>query len=363
MQRRPKRLGSAGSVMKSKKQRMQWESCSWRAIARYGLFALLLTSATAQTVNAQQTTPSVVANIDDPKLQRRGLPVANAQSPTLPAPEDVAQAQLTPGTLLSMDVFGIPDFSGLSLRIDEHGDVFIPTLGKLHVAASTLLEAQAAISKALVESEILVSPVVQLSLVQFAPGYVSVLGEVENPGRYQMIAARSLADVLALAGGETLAAGGDIEIQHTKVGQTGGSEHIHATQRSSLTELQSTTVQPGDTVYVRRAGVVYILGAVNKPGGYLMVDDGALNIYQALALAGGTNLDAARNGMYILRPHDEMFQMIKVPFVKLASQRQTESQLQVNDVLYVPRSGLRVTLLDGSSILGAAVGATIYTAR
>ena len=335
----------------------------WRIRAILVLMTLPVMPAWVQCISAQQTNPSVIANIDDPKLQRRGNPVAQPGSPTLPAPEDVAQAQLGPGTLLSMDTFGIPEYSGLSLRVDGHGDVSIPTLGPVHVAGSTLLEAQRAITESLVQAEILVSPIVQLSIVQYAAGYVSVLGEVQNPGRYQMIAPRSLADVLALAGGETLAAGGNIEIQHASSGAPGTLQQVHATQRSSLRELQATPVQPGDTVYVRRAGVVYVLGAVSKPGGYLMVDDGELNIYQALALAGGTNLDAARNSMVILRPHEETFEMIKVPFVKLAAHSPSESQLQVNDVLYVPRSGLRVTMLDGSSILGAAVGATIYTAR
>lgn len=123
------------------------------------------------------------------------------------------------------------------------------------------------------------------------------------------------------------------------------------------------TVYPGDNVYVRRAGVVYVLGAVTRPGGYVMVDSGKLNIFQALSLAGGTTLDAAKNAMYIVRPHDEVFQTIKVPFNKLAKGPQAELALQGNDVLYVPRSGLRVTLLDGSAIIGAAVSGAIYTVR
>ena len=105
------------------------------------------------------------------------------------------------------------------------------------------------------------------------------------------------------------------------------------------------------------------MGAVNKPGGYLMVNSGSLNIYQALSLAGGTTLDAARNGMYIIRPHDETFEQIKVPFTKLAKQSQAEIQQQWNDVLYIPRSGWRVTVLDGSAIIGAAITGATYTAR
>ena len=325
--------------------------------------ALLVLPSLAQNLVAQQNTPSVPANLEELQLQRRPASSPANLGPTLAAPEDVSKAELVPGTLLSMDVYGVPEMSGVNLRLDANGDASIPTLGAVHLAGSTVLQAQQTVAKALVQAEMLVAPVVQLTLVQFAAGYVSVLGEVQSPGRFQIIAARNLAEVLALAGGETLAAGSDIEVQRTSAttGQT--LQHVSYTPQDDLRVLQNVTVQPGDSVYIRRANVVYVLGAVNKPGGYLMVNGGLLNIYQALSLAGGTTLDAAKNGMYIIRPHDEAFQTIKVPFTKLAGRRPTDLQLQKNDVLYVPRSGLRVTFLDGSAILGAAVGGAMYTAR
>ena len=94
-----------------------------------------------------------------------------------------------------------------------------------------------------------------------------------------------------------------------------------------------------------------------------MTDAGKLDIYQALSLAGGTSLDAAKNGMYIIRPHDEVFETIRVPFSKLASKHQNEVELQKDDVLYVPRSNWKVTLLDGSAIIGSALNAAIYNAK
>lgn len=312
---------------------------------------------------AQGNNPFVTANVDNLATapQRRPL-VTYSQIPVSPAPEDFEKAALIPGSLLSMDVYDVPELSGLQLRVDAKGDVSVPTLGPVHVAGMAVPEVQSVIANGLVANEILVHPVVRLNVVQFASQYVSVLGEVQNPGRYQVIADRSLGDVLGFAGGETVAASDEIEIQHPAA--TGArTELVRHPQRDSAATLQAITVHPGDVVQVHRAGVVYVLGAVNRPGGYLMVNDGKLDIYEALSLAGGTTLDAARNGMYVIRPHDEVFETIKVPFAKLVKEPRSEIALQPNDVLYIPRSGWKVTLLDGSAIIGAAVNAAIYTMR
>ena len=327
------------------------------------LAALAFATCVTPAVRAQQGTAAVSANLDDLAVPSQRRPLVAPLPTVTPAPEDFDKVQLAPGSLLSMDVYGIPELSGLTLRVDTAGNVSVPTLGPVHVAGGTVIAAQEAIAKALVDAELLVAPNVRVNVVQFAAEYVSVLGEVQSPGRFQLIAARNLSDVLALAGGETLAAGDDIEIQHAATGDEIRSEHIHYTSRDPLSNLRNITVKPGDSVFVRRAGVVYVLGAVSRPGGYLMVNGGGLNIYQALSLAGGTTLDAARNGMYIIRPHDEAFETIKVPFVKLAHEQQSELQLKLNDVLYIPRSGWRVSLLDGSAIIGAAVNGAMYTAR
>ncbi len=320
-----------------------------------------------QPGHAQSNNPYVMANVDDQATgaQRRPL-VPYSQTPVSPAPEDFEKSPVAPGTLLAMDVYNVPELSGMTLRVDAGGDVSVPTLGSVHVAGITLSEAQQAMEKALVSGEILVAPIVRLTVVQFPAEYVSVLGEVQNPGRYLAIAQRSLSDVLGLAGGETVSAGDDIEIQQpasSAHGSTATTQHIRYAQRDPVAGLENVSVKPGDVVVVHRAGVAYVLGAVNRPGGYLMANGGKLDVYQALSLAGGTSLDAARNGMYIVRPHDEVFETIKVPFSKLSKGHPSEIQLQRNDVLYIPRSGWKVTLLDGSAIIGAAVNAAIYTAH
>lgn len=313
------------------------------------------------SLHAQETAPTVSAGLDDVTNQLHWrIPARAAQQNVNTAPEDFDKVKLTPGSLLQMDVYGVPEYNGVSLRLDADGRVSVPHLSPLSVAGMTLLEAQEVIAQAFVTGQILIHPTVRLNLVQYNAGYVSVLGEVQLPGRYQLIAPRPLADVLALAGGETMAAGNDVEIQRASTTGSRVVEHIHLVQKERLAVLQQTTVGPGDSVLVHRAGAVYVMGAVNRPGGYLMVDNGGLSVLQALSLAGGASLDAAKGGMYIIRPHGESYEEIKVPFKRVLHEARSETELQVNDVLYLPRSGWKVTFLDGSAIIGAAVSGALF---
>lgn len=341
----------------------RWRPSAW---VQAGIAALLLCAASAHIAFAQSNNPYVRGSVDDQPTgaQRRPL-TPYSQIPVSPAPEDFEKASLAPGSLLAMDVYNTPELSGLTLRIDANGDISVPMLGLVHVAGKTLPETQQTVEKAFVAGEILVAPVVRFTVVQYPATYISVLGEVQNPGRYPVIAPRMLRDVLGLAGGETVAASDEIEIQHAAPAGVAPLpvEHIRYTPRDSVAGAASTLVRPGDLVMVHRAGVAYVLGAVNRPGGYLMTNGGKLDVYQALSLAGGTSLDAARNGMYIIRPHDEAFEKIKLPFSKLSKQHPAEIQLQRNDVLYIPRSGWKVTLLDGSAIIGSTLNAAIYTGK
>jgi len=61
--------------------------------------------------------------------------------------------------------------------------------------------------------------------------------------------------------------------------------------------LSDTVIQPGDTVTVKRAGIVYVLGAVTRPGGYIMQEGGELDVTQAVC-PGLRNDHARRNRIH-----------------------------------------------------------------
>jgi polysaccharide export outer membrane protein len=276
-------------------------------------------------------------------------------------PEGFASLTLAPGFLVQMEVYGVPEMSA-QIRVDVRGNLTIPLLGAIRVEGQAVAEAQDTIAKALADREILKSPQISLTILQYQARNVSVMGEVQIPGRVPLLAPEPLEDVLALAGGETTLAGNDIEIQGRSPGGEAVSNHIRFEQGQDSDVLRNVLIEPGDTVLVHRAGIVYVLGAVNRPGGYLMVNGGSLNVVQALSLAGGETLHASTHWAVIVRKKGEIFEQIKVPLGKMERGDAPPIALEINDALYVPVSGWKSLVINGSNVLSAAAAASIYAA-
>ena len=120
-------------------------------------------------------------------------------------------------------------------------------------------------------------------------------------------------------------------------------------------------VNPGDIVFVKQAGIVYVLGAVNRPGGYVMQEEGTLNVLQAIALANGTAIAANTGTLHLLRRNDQGTVVdIPLSYKKLVRGQTSDVQLQARDVVYVPTDKLKSIFSNGSSILAAASSASIY---
>jgi polysaccharide export outer membrane protein len=311
---------------------------------------------------SQQSLGAVTAKIDqnNETLAKRA-PTINSAG-VVEVPEGFEKLRLQPGYLLQIDIYNVPEMSA-ELRVDTQGEIAIPLVGPIHVAGDTFPQAQDAIRNALIDKEILKNPQVTLNILQFSSTNISVLGEVQSPGRIQLLAPEPLGDVLALAGGETIAAADDIEIEHRSGnGEILATRHIRYVQGEDSAVLGSEIVEPGDTVLVHRAGVIYVLGAVNRPGGYLMVNGGSLNVIQAISLAEGTTIQASTRWAVVLRRQGDGFVQFKVPLSKMETGGSAPIQLQQNDALFIPLSTWKAVLVNGSNVLSAATSAAIYRA-
>ncbi len=317
-----------------------------------GIFLICFSLAAA---GQQEQLPQLDGGMQAGSLKHRSIP---SQTNVMAAPEDLTKARIAPGYLLQMDVFDTPEMN-MELRVDPDGKIRVPLAGAVAVAGQTLLEAQARIEKALVDEQILKAPQVTLNVVQYASESATVLGEVQSPGRVPLLAPKPLGDVLAAAGGETFSAGPDVDLLHTDPGGSVRETHIRYTPEHGSQALQ-TIVFPGDTVTVRRAGTVYVLGGVNRPGAYLMVHDGSLNILEAIALAQGTILRASTNAIEVLRFTGESYARVSVPLRQIQKGQAAPPQLLANDIVYVPVSATKSVFLDGGALLGAAATASIY---
>jgi polysaccharide export outer membrane protein len=275
-------------------------------------------------------------------------------------PADFTKLRLAPGFLLSLNVLDDSDFVG-TFRVDEQGDIFLPVLGTLHVADETVTEARGQIRRKLLDDRILKNPQVDLSIQEYTAPQVTIIGEVASPGKYPLLVPHSLVDVLALAGGTTITAGNEVLITHGNVGAD--PVLVHYSRATNPDVVRDTIVKPGDTVQVKRAGIVYVLGAVNRPGGFVMQEEGTLNVLQAISLASGTSVAASKRTIYLLRRNaDGTIVDIAVPYNKIANGKRTDMQLRATDVLYVPTSTFKAILTNSQGILTSAASASIYAA-
>jgi polysaccharide export outer membrane protein len=178
-----------------------------------------------------------------------------------------------------------------------------------------------------------------------------------------LIAPTRLSEVLAQVGGLTPMAGAHIKIRHGADNST-PEEEIPYFRSHSNQESTAILVRPGDSVFVPRAGIVYVLGAVNKPGGYIMQEDGKLDVAQALALSGGTVLQADTGGLRVIRRNpDGTVLDFPLSYNAIAKGTQKPLVLQAQDIVYVPMSKVKATLSSTTSILSSATSAAIYSVR
>ena len=123
-------------------------------------------------------------------------------------------------------------------------------------------------------------------------------------------------------------------------------------------------LQAGDIVTVPHAGIVYVLGAVTRPGGFVLANDrGQLSTLKVLALAGGLNRTAKKNRAVIIRKDNQGQQHeVAVDLKKVLERRAEDVQLQPSDILYVPESTAKQAILRTME-LGIALGSGVALYR
>jgi len=261
------------------------------------------------------------------------------------------------GDLLEMSVFDTPELSG-KLRVSNTGDILLPLVGSLHVQGLKAEEAQNLIRQKLITGGFLKDPQVTIFIAEYATEGVSVVGEVKNPGIYPAFGEHHLLDYISVAQGFTPLAGTRITITHA--GKSTEPQYVKVTAGATPKPENNPEILPGDTIYVERTGIIYVVGDVAHPGGFPMDHDGQLSILQAVALAQGTNPTAAKGSVRLIRTTTQGRQEIPINLKKILSSKDTDLAMQDNDILFVPSSAAKNALKDMEAALPAAAAATVY---
>ena len=126
----------------------------------------------------------------------------------------------------------------------------------------------------------------------------------------------------------------------------------------------NVVLQPGDVVTVPHAGIVYALGAVTRPGGFVVSNDrGQLTTLKLLSLAGGLD-HAAKSDHAVIVRHDGNGQQheVEVDLRKVMKFEAEDVRLQPSDILYIPKSATKQALIKTAE-LSFAIGSAVAIYR
>jgi polysaccharide biosynthesis/export protein len=307
-------------------------STPWQLIAAVLFIALLAFSSTSHA----QSTPAVAkltpvaavskSTASTTGAQPMGAPVdATALAPT-PA-SDMRLETLGPGDMVRVTVFRNPDLT-TETRVSERGTILFPMIGEVPVNGLSARDAGARIGDKLKQGKYVVNPEVTVSLMQVNSRQVSVLGNVNKPGRYPLdTTTAKLTDLIALAGGIAPTGSDQVTIVSTKNGQT-TSTNVDLPNMIRTGDLaRNVELQPGDTVFVHRAPMVYVYGEVQKAGAYRVEPN--MTVMQALAMGGGLTPRGTERGIRIHRRNGDQVAQRDAKLTDI---------VQSDDVIYVRES-------------------------
>jgi polysaccharide export outer membrane protein len=261
--------------------------------------------------------------------------------------------RIAAGDLIDVVVFDTPELSG-KLRVDENGEITLPVGGVMQVAHLTAEDAAAQLETRLHDSLIMNRPHVLIMVEDYSSQGVTVAGEVQRPGTYPLVGAKTLADMISGAGGLTEASTALVLIAHREA-----PEQPQRVRYDSTNPAQSSGVliQPGDSITVQRSGVVYVVGAVQHAGGFLLeTSRDHLTVLEALTLAQGPSPLAALKKALLVRTTAYGRDAIALNLKQLLSNQAPDIPMQEGDILYVPINGWKAAGLTPLQIIATATG-------
>jgi polysaccharide export outer membrane protein len=300
----------------------------WCLLASYAIVALRGTAA------AQQT--------------------ASSESPTY---------VLGPGdelSIRSVDIDELDNRDAKPFTLDLAGDINLPLLGKVKAAGSTVTQLEAELAR---ELKVYVrEPQVAVTVVEYRSQPVSVLGSVNTPGVIPLTGSNTLEQVLSKAGGLRNDAGnmiyitrrvdlGTIPLPSDRMDPSGQFNTASVEVRDLLdakNPQNNILIKPADVISVPKADLVYVMGSVRKPGGFVLNEKRDITVLQALSMAEGLETTSAPKRAKIIRRNpDGSRTEIAVNLSNLLNGKSQDVPLLGDDVLFVPNSSTKVIAYRG----------------
>jgi len=188
-----------------------------------------------------------------------------------------------------------------------------------------------------------------------------VLGEVTRPGVYPYTLHHRLLDLISAASGTAPSAGRLVNIYHRSDPKTPHPVVLDPSGTDTSAD-HNPELSPGDTVQVSRAGLVYVVGDVVRPGGFAVDPAQGLTVVQALSLAWGPSQNAATGKALLIREQNGGRIMTTLNLKRMLHGQEPDQPVHDRDILYVPDSTAK-NLLNRTmeSAIQSAIGVSIYS--
>ena len=270
-------------------------------------------------------------------------------------------APISPGDFLDVSEFHTPEFHS-AVRVSPAGTVALPMIHEVVIGGLDEQAAARAIEAALVAQGMLLHPQVSVLVTAYAGQDVSVLGEVVHPGVYPYTLHHRLLDLISAASGLAPSAGRLVNIFHRDDARTPHPVVLDPSGTDTDGE-HNPEMAPGDTVQVSRAGLVYVVGDVQRPGGFAVDPAQGLTVVQALSLAWGPTQNAAIGKALLIREQKGGRTLTSLNLKRMLHGQEPDQPVHDRDILFVPDSAAK-SLWNKTmeSAIQSAIGVTIYSA-
>jgi len=374
-------LRAASPIQMSFRKRLRL-AATCASLAALSLLFSTISQAQASQPNANSAAPPGHAETTE-DYNRRLEQLNQSLAVGTPGGEQ-AEYRIGAHDLLEINVFEAPDLNR-SLRVSAGGEISMPLLGAIQSTGLTARELEGVIEIKL--RQYMKNPHVGVFVTTVESHPVSVVGAVKKPGVFQIRGTKTVLEMLSMAEGLADDAGDQVLVMRGAGLQFGsdslrdttstnpdsappanppGNETIKINLKDLLEsgdQRYNVPVYPGDIVKVTRGGIVYVIGDVKKPGGFVLRSDQNMSVLKAIALAEGLNSTSAKSRTKIIRTDEHSGKRTEFPIDlgKVLAGKAPDTPLKPADIVFVPNSSGKTVLYKGTeAAVATASGVAIW---
>jgi len=262
--------------------------------------------------------------------------------------------------LIAVAAYDSPELTR-TVRVSQEGQIRLPMKRPIPAAGLMPRELEGSIAAALSAEQILVDPVVTVTMVEYRSRPVSVAGAVKHPVTFQATGNINLLDALTRADGLAPEAGSEILLTRAAADGKTITEHIavRALLEGEHSELNRRLLG-GEEIRVPEAARLYALGNIKNPGSFTLKDGKETSVLKLLALTGGLAPFSSKQAyVYRLKPGAQNKEEIPVPLTGIFARKSPDVALMADDIFYVPDDkGRRLSASVLEKIVGFGAATT-----